>query len=228
MATSVASVFDADVVRKVVNELLEAGLERRNIAIVEGDADEARAEVAGRGFGEEDVRAFEEAVRRGKALVAAQAPEEKLDRAAAIMDRYEAGGQEQERGRAAGEESVPVVEEELEVGKRKVVRGGVRVTSHVVERPVEEKVRLREEHVEAGRERVDRRLSPEEAEAAFKERTVEMTETAEEAEVAKEARVVEQVSLEKRAEEHEATVRDKVRRTEVEVEELAAKPRAKR
>jgi len=111
---------------------------------------------------------------------------------------------------------------------RKVVRGGVRVSSHVVERPVEEKVRLREEHVEAERERVDRRLSPEEAEAAFKERTVEMTETAEEAEVRKEARVVEQVSLEKRAEEHTATVRDKVRRTEVEVEELAAKPRAKR
>jgi stress response protein YsnF len=228
MATTVASVFDADVVRKVVNELLEAGLERRHISIVEGDADEARAEISGRGFGEEDVRAFEEAVRRGKALVAAQAPEEKLDRATAIMDRYEAAGQEQERGSKAGEKTVPVVEEELEVGKRKVVRGGVRVSSHVVERPVEEKVRLREEHVEAERERVNRRLSPEEAEAAFKERTVEMTETAEEAEVRKEARVVEQVSLEKRAEEHTATVRDKVRRTEVEVEELAAKPRAKR
>jgi len=228
MATTVASVFDADVVRKVVNELLEAGLERRHISIVEGDADEARAEVSGRGFGEEDVRAFEDAVRRGKALVAAQAPEEKLDRATAIMDRYEAAGQEQGRGRQTGEETVPVVEEELEVGKRKVVRGGVRVSSHVVERPVEEKVRLREEHVEAERERVDRKLSPEEAEAAFKERTVEMTETAEEAEVRKEARVVEQVSLEKRAEEHTATVRDKVRRTEVEVEELAAKPRAKR
>ena len=125
-------------------------------------------------------------------------------------------------------EYLELVEEQLEVGKRKVVRGGVRVSSRVVERPVEEKVRLREEHVEAGRERVDRRLSPEEAEAAFKERTVEMTETAEEAEVAKEARVVEQVSLAKRAEEHTETVRDKVRRTEVEVEELAAKPRAKR
>ena len=228
MATTVASVFDADVVRKVVNELLEAGLERRHISIVEGDADEARAEVSGRGFGEEDVRAFEEAVRRGKALVAAQAPEEKLDRATAIMDRYEAAGQEQNRGSKAGEKIVPVVEEELEVGKRKVVRGGVRVSSRVVEKPVEEKVRLREEHVEAGRERVDRRLSPEEAEAAFKERTVEMTETAEEAEVAKEARVVEQISLEKRAEEREATVRDKVRRTEVEVEDLTAKPRARR
>ena len=228
MATTVASVFDADVVRKVVNELLEAGLERRHISIVEGDADEARAEVSGRGFGEEDVRAFEDAVRRGKALVAAQAPEEKLDRATAIMDRYEAAGQEQGRGRQTGEETVPVVEEELEVGKRKVVRGGVRVSSRVVERPVEEKVRLREEHVEADRERVDRRLSPEEAEAAFKERTVEMTETAEEAEIRKEARVVEQVSLEKRAEEHTETVRDKVRRTEVEVEELEAGRRDER
>ena len=131
-------------------------------------AAEARAEVSGRGFGEEDVRAFEEAVRRGKALVAAQAPEEKLDRATAIMDRYEAAGQEQGRGRPAGQESVPVVEEELSVGKRKVATGGARVTSSVVERPVQKTVHLREEHVEAGRKRADRVLSPEEAEAAFR------------------------------------------------------------
>jgi stress response protein YsnF len=63
-------------------------------------------------------------------------------------------------------------------------------------------------------------LSPEEAEAAFRDRTVEMTETAEEAEVRKTAREVGEVSLGKRVEERTETVRDKVRRTEVEVEEL--------
>ena len=221
MATTVAGVFDAASVRDVVNELLQAGLERRDIEIVEDDADEVRAVVARRGFGEEDARALAGAVRRGRALVAASVPEEKADRAAAVMDRHEATPEREER-------SVPVAEEKLAVSKRKVLRGGVRVTSRVVEKPVEEKVRLREEHVEAERHRADRRLSPEEAEAAFKERTVEMTETAEEAEVAKEARVVEEVQLEKRAEEREATVRDRVRRTEVEVENLAARPRDKR
>jgi stress response protein YsnF len=50
---------------------------------------------------------------------------------------------------AAGERerAIPVVEEELQVGKRAVNRGGVRVFSRVVEKPVEEHVQLREENV---------------------------------------------------------------------------------
>ena len=126
------------------------------------------------------------------------------------------------------EEKIEVVEEGLTVGKREVATGGVRVTSRVVETPVEETVRLREERVEAVRRPDDRKLSPEEADAAFAERTVEVMGTGEEAEVGKTARVVEEVTLAKRAEEHEATVRDTVRRTEVEVEELDASPRAER
>ena len=49
--------------------------------------------------------------------------------------------------------SIPVVEEELQVGKRAVKRGGVRVYSHVVEKPVEENIELREEHVNVERVR---------------------------------------------------------------------------
>ena len=120
------------------------------------------------------------------------------------------------------------VEEGLTVGKRKVETGGVRVTSRGVETPVEETVRLREERVEAHRRPDDRRLSPEEADAAFADRTVEMMGTGEEAEVGRTARVVEQVTLGKRAGEREATVRDTVRRTEVEDEALEAAPRDRR
>ena len=126
------------------------------------------------------------------------------------------------------DEKVQVVEERLEVGKREVATGGVLVTSRVVETPVEETVRLREERVEAVRRPDGRKLSPEEADAAFAERTVEMMGTGEEAEVGRTARVVEEVSLGKRVEEHAETVRDKVRRTEVEVEELEAGPRGER
>ena len=89
-------------------------------------------------------------------------------------------------------------------------------------------MRLREERVEAERRPDDRKLSPEEAEAAFADRTVEMMGTGEEAEVGRTARVVEQVTLRKRAGEREATVRDTVRRTEVEVEELEAGRRDER
>jgi stress response protein YsnF len=118
------------------------------------------------------------------------------------------------------EEKVEVVEERLAVGKREVATGGVRVTSRVVETPVEETVRLREERVEAARRPAARKLSPAEADAVFAERTVEMVGTGEEAEVGRTARVVERVTLGKRVEERTETVRDKVRRTEVEVEEL--------
>ena len=115
------------------------------------------------------------------------------------------------------------VREELEVGKRKVATGGVRVTSSVSEVPVEETVTLREEEVSAERTSADRALSPEEAEAAFEGRTVEATGTSEQAEVTKQARVVGEVSIGKQTKEREETVRDTVRRTEVDVEQIAAK-----
>ena len=116
------------------------------------------------------------------------------------------------------EEKVEVVEERLAVGKREVATGGVRVTSRVVETPVEETVRLREERVEAVRRPDDRRLSPEEADAAFAGRTVEMMGTGEEAEVGKTARVVEEVTLGKRIIQDSQTVSDTVRREEAHIE----------
>jgi uncharacterized protein (TIGR02271 family) len=122
--------------------------------------------------------------------------------------------------KAGREETAPIVEEELSIGKREVASGGVRVTSSVEERPVEKTVSLREEEVEADRRSADRELSPEEAEAAFEGKTVEMMGTSEEAEVSKTARVVGEVSLNKQTNEREQTVRDTVRRTDVEVEEV--------
>ena len=114
------------------------------------------------------------------------------------------------------------VREELTVGTRKVATGGVRVTSGVSEVPVEQTVTLREESVSAERKPANRALSAEEAEAAFQGRTVEATSTREEAEVSKVARVVGEVSIGKRVSEREETVRDTVRRTEVDVEEIGA------
>ena len=134
------------------------------------------------------------------------------------MERYEASAGEsshEEQG-----EAVQEVEEELSVGKRKVASGGVRVTTSVSEQPVEETVTLREEQVEVERRPADRKLKPEEAEAAFQDKTVEMLGTSEEVEVSKEAHVVGEVALGKRVEEHEEKVKDTVRRSEVEVEKI--------
>jgi len=118
-----------------------------------------------------------------------------------------------------GEVKVPVVEEQLEVGKRIVERGGIRLYTRVVERPVEETVRLRDEHISVERRPVDRQ--PNEADlAAFQEGVIEVTETDEEVVVSKRTRVVEEVVVNKEVEERTETVRDSARRTEVEVESI--------
>ena len=117
------------------------------------------------------------------------------------------------------EVALPIVEERLEVGKRVVQRGGIRVNSRVIETPVEETVQLREEHINVERRTVDRPVSEADL-AAFKESTIEFTETAEEVVITKHARVVEEVIVSKVVKEHAETVRDTVRRTDVEVEEL--------
>ena len=129
-----------------------------------------------------------------------------------------------ENTKAQGE-TVQQVEEELAVGKREAVTGGVRVTTSVSEKPVEQTVTLREEKVTAERQPADRALSPEEAEAAFEGKTVEMLGTNEEVAVSKQARVVGEVAIGKQVGEREETVKDTVRRTEVEVEEVGAKAR---
>ncbi|WP_158044305.1 YsnF/AvaK domain-containing protein [Skermanella pratensis] len=119
-----------------------------------------------------------------------------------------------------GEETViPIAEEQIAVGKRQVQGGGVRVRSYVVETPVEETVRLREESVHVERRAVDR---PVDAGAdAFRERSVNLTETSEEAVVSKTARITEEVVVGKDVTERTEHVSDTVRRTEVDVDRAA-------
>jgi uncharacterized protein (TIGR02271 family) len=120
-----------------------------------------------------------------------------------------------------GEVRVPVVEEQVEVGTRQVRRGGVRLYTRVIERPVEETVRVRDERVTVERHPVDRSASEADL-AGFKEGTVEITETDEEPVVSKQTRVVEEVVVSKAVEERTETVRETARRTEVEVEPLVS------
>jgi uncharacterized protein (TIGR02271 family) len=123
------------------------------------------------------------------------------------------------------DETIEVVEEEMTVGKRAVETGGVRVSSHVREVPVEEEVHLRQEHVQVERRPVNRPATPADMNA-FRDETIEVSETQEQAVIGKEARVVEEVHVRKDVEEHTEKVRDNVRRTEVEVEQLGRSGRA--
>ena len=121
---------------------------------------------------------------------------------------------------ATGDDTIKVMEERLVVGKRAVNNGGARIRSYVVETPVEEQVSLHSETVHIERRPVtDGRVV---SDADFRERSVEMTERHEEAVVGKEARVVEEISLHKEATDRVETVRDTVRSTKVDVEEVPA------
>lgn len=126
-------------------------------------------------------------------------------------------------GQAAPEAaSMPVIEEELKVGKREVRRGGVRIYRQVIELPVEETVRLRDETVRVQRQPVSRPVTADTG--VFESETIEMTEMSEEPVVSKQARVVEEVTLHKEVRERDETIRDTVRRSDVQVEATSGAP----
>lgn len=125
-------------------------------------------------------------------------------------------------GSTIEEARIPQVQEELRIDKRQVERGGARVRSVVRERPTEEQVSLREEHVDVENRPAERRLTAADVEAGglLKERVFEVSEVREEPVVSKEAIVREEVIVKKTVSERVETIRDTVRHTEVEVEEL--------
>jgi uncharacterized protein (TIGR02271 family) len=120
--------------------------------------------------------------------------------------------------------AIPIIEENLNVGKRVVETGGVRLRSRIIERPVEESVRLRVEHVHVERNPVNRPATAADLNS-FREGTIEAREQAEVPVVGKTARVVEEVSLDKTVEERDEVIRDTVRSTDVDVENLGTTTR---
>jgi uncharacterized protein (TIGR02271 family) len=115
------------------------------------------------------------------------------------------------------EGTIPVVEENLRIGKRDVSHGRVRVRSYIVEEPVSEDVNLHSERVDVERRPVDRPATAEDD--LFRDRTIEAEEYSEEPVVSKDARVTEEVGLRKEREDHTETVSDTVRHTEVEIDD---------
>jgi uncharacterized protein (TIGR02271 family) len=117
------------------------------------------------------------------------------------------------------EDVIPVVQEDIQIGKRAVSTGGVRVYARTVETPVSESVQLREEHAQVERRPVDRPATAADL-ADLKDRTIEVVETAEQAVVQKTARVVEEVRVGKTVEQRTEQISDTLRSTEVEVEHI--------
>ncbi|MBA3647661.1 MAG: YsnF/AvaK domain-containing protein [Chitinophagales bacterium] len=194
----------------------------------------------------EEASSYAEVAHKSSSIVTVHAEtEESATLASEILDRYGSvdvneranqygysGDSGNSRGNSTMEDtnesrSIPIIEEQVQVGKREVETGGARVRSRIVERPVEENLRLREERVWVERNQVDRAATEEDL-ANFQEEDIEIVEHAEIPVVSKEARVVEEIKIGKEMNERDETIRETVRKTEVDVENLQKKEKSKK
>ncbi|WP_254368070.1 YsnF/AvaK domain-containing protein [Paracoccus sp. Z118] len=191
-------------------------------------------------FPDEDRYTYAEGLNRGGFLITvSNVPSALYDRALDILDDegavdldarenewraqgwtgYEGSAYAAGAGAAAAtattDEHIDVVEERINIAKRETDAGRVRVRSYVREIPVEEDVTLRSETVNIERRPVDRAAGAD----AFEEQTLEAREYRETPVVSKEARVVEEIDLNKNVDTRTETVRDTVRKTEVEIDD---------
>jgi stress response protein YsnF len=188
------------------------------------------------GVDEDNAEFYAEGIKRGGAFVAVETSDEQADEAVDVLENYNPAdintriSEWRETGWTGfnpdvpytpstttnDEVRVPVIEEELKVGKREANNGNrVHVHTYVTETPVQEQVTLREEHVSVERTPVNR---PANAADFGQEADYEFTERSEEAVVEKQARVVEEVVVRKDVNERTETVSDTVRRQDVEID----------
>lgn len=228
-------------VKAVYDDLLKEGLNARDIEVLRRNNTNELNELKN-SMDDPDVEFYLESVQQGGTLVSVDTPDDKVHRVAEILTRHgmidvdthaetlrTQGRNVQLReytdkdqvivNNRDNDQVLQVVEESLAVGKRDVERGRVRVYNRITERAVEEQVDLRDETINVERRAVNRPLSGTELDSAFQERSFEMTEVDEEAVVAKTARVVEEVVISKDVTNRVETIRDTVRRSDVQVEE---------
>lgn len=234
MATTTIGLFeDRKQAQAAIDTLINNGFDRNSIRLL-NSVDELNSL---RSLPRGDADFYREFMNRDGLIVTVQAPQDRIQQAAQILasrdlqgvdadtrhNEYRQSGYTNAQMRDYDENDVvlPVIEEDLQIGKRQVERGRMRVYTEVTETPVEEQVTLREERVNVERRPVNRDISDADM-TAFKEGEFEVRTSAEEAVVNKQARVVEEVVINKEVTERTETIRDSVRRTDVEVKETAA------
>lgn len=245
MRTVVGLFEDKNEARRTIDDLKRIGISESAVSLLskEGangpmaaylDPSRASRDPAGvtralvaMGLSEGEAQKYVSGIEHGYTLEAVSVDDAKANEALEIMRAHWGNAPDREARGIGGieredigetEEIVPVIVEELAIGKREVAAGGVRVVSKVESAPVEQDVSLRTEKVDVERRKVDRPI--EKGEDAFREREIEVTATAEEAVVAKTARVIEEVIVKKDVETHTEKIKDTVRHTDVDVEKL--------
>ena len=228
-STTLVSLFHHyDQARAALADIQQAEVPDSSISVISANQtrNSGTSSLESLGVPDRDLHHLEAGLREGGTIIAVVASAPYVSAVERIFGKHKArkideavAAVTQTGAAIAGETAIPIVEEELEVGKRTVDQGGVRVYRRVVEIPAEESINLREEHVVVGRNVVDRPATEADLQTAGN-RVIELTETAEEAVITKNAHVVEEVVIGKEIDEHTQHISDTVRRTEVEVEEL--------
>ena len=113
---------------------------------------------------------------------------------------------------------IPIVEERLDIGMRKVDLGMVRINTRVVSETVGEDVSLQEERVSVNRRDMNEKISAADADKLFQDDTIELEESGERAVVSKNATVTGEVVVDKDVDTRTERVERDVRHTEVDVE----------
>ena len=111
---------------------------------------------------------------------------------------------------------IPVIEEEIRVGKREVEQGGIRVEKREEEIPFEQDVNLRQEQINVERRPVDREATDSDFQS-FREGSMELTEKSEEPVVEKRARVTEEVHIDKDVRDKTEKIQDTLHKQDVDV-----------
>ena len=245
----VVSVYDSmDKAKSALIVLKSSGIDTSDVSLLDRNTlgtgvDHQDVGLWRRLFGENvwehEAAVYGDTLRKGGAVLAVRGPKERTAKIMSILDAHrpvdvheqatkigadvpmEAKALVTAPGTATGankDEVMRLAEEQMNVGKRMFETGTTRVRRFVTERPVEAQVNLHEEHAKVVRRAVTDPNYIADIDWSDKEYTV--AETAERAVVSKTARVVEEVAVGKEGSERTETVRDTVRRQQVEVEKL--------
>lgn len=237
--TTLVSLFHSEEhATKALRDLQAEGVPQQSIQVLGGTArtaapEQSLASLQGLNLPDEDLQVLADGLKSGGTIIVVRADDAYTRRAEDVFERHNADqvderavagtpiAQASAGAAAAAGTAIPVIEETLVVGKRKVEVGGVRVFRRLVEIPVEEQVVLHEERANVERRPVNRPISEADV-AKLQDQTLEVQTMGEEVVVGKTARVVEEISIGKDVTERTQTVKDTVRKTQVEVEQLTA------
>jgi len=235
MRTVIGLFLDSAKAEKALGDLKAAGVHSDALDLLTADdaSDAPKLRALGDLVPEPDLGIYLEGVRRGGTLVTAQVRDDAASRAAEILGNHDLVNLRDHAAKLARENPaikaelidtakdpnvLEVVEEVVDLGKKAVESGRIRIYNVVSEVKVQKSIPLVDETVTVERRTVNRAA----LEDAFKERVFELSEYDEQAIVSKRAQVVEEVNLAKQAAERDHTVTETVRRSDVRAERYDA------